>query len=84
MLMIQHTNFDYKRSATLQEATKDTFTKFKNNHMKVYPKKMKEMIITCTFQQNTENIVAITLDNIPLESVVTSELLGVVMSNDLK
>ena len=48
--------------------------------MKVIPKKTKEM--TITFSQNTDNIAPITLDNVPLESVVISKLLGVIVSND--
>ncbi len=79
---LKHTDFDYQSSNTLQEATNDAYTWSLNNHMKVNPKKTKEMNIT--FRQNTENISPITLDNIPLESVTTSKLLGVVISNDLK
>ncbi len=80
---LKHTDYNYESSTTLQEATNDAFTwSAVTNHMKVNPKKTKEM--TITFRQNTDNIAPITLDNVPLESVVISKLLGVVVSNDLK
>ncbi len=56
---LKHTHYDYKSSNVLQEATNDAFTWSVENHMRLNPKKTKEM--TITFWQNTDNIAPVTL-----------------------